>query len=62
MNMHNHGYQYYDSDLKAAFFVFNGPNVRALRNFLDKEALRQREAEANNIPFASRSDDRLDLY
>ena len=33
-----------------------------LRRFLDKEDLRRRDAEAQNVPFVPRSDDKLDLY
>jgi len=52
----------YDPDQQAAYCVFSGENVGRLRNFLDKEQKRQREAEAQNIPFITRSDDKLDLY
>ncbi|KAG5653028.1 hypothetical protein H0H81_002650 [Sphagnurus paluster] len=51
-----------DSDQKAAFRVFSGSNVAGLRRFLDKEEQRLRDAEAKNIPFTARSDDKLDLY
>lgn len=54
--------QNYDPDQQAAFRVFNGENVGRLRRFLDKEDLRRRDAEAKNIPFVTRSDDKLDLY
>ena len=47
---------------EEAYFVFNGENVAGLCAFLDKEEGRRREAEARNIPFVMRSDDRLDLY
>ncbi len=33
-----------------------------LRQFLDKEDIRRKEAEAKNVPFIPRSDDKLDLY
>ncbi|KAF9055502.1 RNI-like protein [Hymenopellis radicata] len=49
-------------DQQAAFFVFDGPNVKELTRFLNKEELRRRECEARNIPFTPRSDDRLDLH
>ncbi|KAF9534701.1 hypothetical protein CPB83DRAFT_802835 [Crepidotus variabilis] len=52
----------YDSDQKAAFCVFNGENVVRLRRFLDKEDKRRREAEAKNIPYIPRADDKSDLY
>ncbi|TFK43734.1 hypothetical protein BDQ12DRAFT_695790 [Crucibulum laeve] len=52
----------YDPDQQAAFRVFSGENVARLRRFLDKEEKRRREAEAKNIPFVPRSDDKLDLY
>lgn len=54
--------QGYDADQKAAYRVFNGPGVIGLRNFLDKEDQRRREAETKNIPFVPRSDDKVDLY
>lgn len=54
--------QDWDADQQAAYRVFNGENVAALRKFLDKEAQRRRESETKNIPFVSRSDDKLDLY
>ncbi|KAF5388012.1 hypothetical protein D9615_000545 [Tricholomella constricta] len=52
----------YDTDQRAAFRVFSSDNVTGLCRFLDKEAQRRRDAEAQNIPFMPRSDDRLDLY
>ncbi|PPQ77670.1 hypothetical protein CVT25_011105 [Psilocybe cyanescens] len=51
-----------DPDQQAAFCIFNGENVARLRRFLDKEDKRRREAEARNVPFVTRSDDKLDLY
>ncbi|KDR83962.1 hypothetical protein GALMADRAFT_236501 [Galerina marginata CBS 339.88] len=51
-----------DPDQQAAFYVFNGENVARLRRFLDKEDKRRREAEAKNVPFIMRADDKLDLY
>lgn len=51
-----------DIDQQAAFFVFDGPNVKELTRFLNKEELRRRQAEARNIPFTPRSDDKLVLY
>ncbi|TFK22331.1 RNI-like protein [Coprinopsis marcescibilis] len=51
-----------DPDQKSAFCVFTGDKVAALRQFLDKEDTRRREAEAKNIPFVAREDDKLDLY
>lgn len=30
--------------------------------FLDKEEIRRRDAETQNVPFVARSDDKLDLY
>ena len=55
-------WQTYDPNQQAAFRVFSGENVAALRRFLDKEDKRRQDAEARNIPFAPRSDDKLDLY
>ncbi|KAG6831395.1 hypothetical protein H0H92_010997 [Tricholoma furcatifolium] len=52
----------YDEAQRAAYRVFSGEKITALRKFLDKEERRQRNAEAQNIPFIERSDDRLDLY
>ncbi|RDB22755.1 SCF E3 ubiquitin ligase complex F-box protein grrA [Hypsizygus marmoreus] len=52
----------YNNDQQAAFRVFSGDNVDRLRKFLDKEDQRRRDAEAKNIPFVARSDDKLDLY
>jgi len=52
----------YDPNQQAAFRVFSGENVAALRRFLDKEDKRRQDAEAKNIPFTPRSDDKLDLY
>ncbi|KAL0067587.1 SCF ubiquitin ligase complex subunit [Marasmius tenuissimus] len=52
----------WDEDQKAVFRLFNGNNVEGLRGFLNKEEQRQRQAEAQNIPFIARSDDSLDLY
>ncbi|KZP04916.1 RNI-like protein [Athelia psychrophila] len=52
----------YDADLQAAFRVFSGANVVALREFLDKELLRRRNAERSNMVFIPRGDDKLDLY
>jgi len=52
----------WDTDQQAAYRVFNGENVAALCKFLDKEEQRRRESETKNIPFVSRSDDKLDLY
>lgn len=54
--------QTHDSDQQAAFRVFSGENLIALRKFLDKEDKRRHEAEAKNIPFVPRSDNKLDLY
>lgn len=51
-----------DPDQQAAFRVFNGANVGRLRRFLDKEDKRRREAEAKNVPFVMRADDKLDLF
>ncbi|THV08382.1 RNI-like protein [Dendrothele bispora CBS 962.96] len=51
-----------DPDQRAAYRVFSGGNVDGLRKFLNKEEQRRREAEARNIPFRPRSDDKLDLY
>lgn len=51
-----------DGNQRSAFRVFSGENVGALRRFLDKEKLRRERAEAANIPFVARSDDKLDLY
>jgi len=52
----------HDPAQQAAFRVFSEENVARLRTFLDKEDKRQRDAEAKNIPFVARSDDKLDLY
>ncbi|KAJ3909914.1 hypothetical protein F5879DRAFT_1006869 [Lentinula edodes] len=52
----------HDPDQQAAFRVFSGMNVEGLRKFLNKEDQRRRDAEARNIPFVTRSDDKLDLY
>ncbi|KAF8165544.1 hypothetical protein B0H34DRAFT_689516 [Crassisporium funariophilum] len=52
----------YEPDQQIAFCVFTGENVARLRRFLDKEAKRRRDAEAQNVPFIMRSDDKLDLY
>ncbi|KAF8826904.1 hypothetical protein HHX47_DHR5001098 [Lentinula edodes] len=52
----------HDPDQQAAFRVFSGMNVEGLRKFLNKEDQRRRDAEAKNIPFVTRSDDKLDLY
>ncbi|KAI6047454.1 RNI-like protein [Pisolithus marmoratus] len=49
-------------DQKAVFRVFSGENIGKLCQFLDKEKIRRRQAEAQNIPFVARSDDRTDLY
>ena len=54
--------QTYDPDQQAAFRVFSGANVVALRQFLDKEQLRRRESEKKNLKFIPRADDKLDLY
>jgi F-box and leucine-rich repeat protein GRR1 len=54
--------QTYDPDQRAAFRVFSGNNVPALRQFLDKEQLRRRESEKKNLKFVPRADDKLDLY
>ncbi|KAG6911241.1 hypothetical protein DXG01_003108 [Tephrocybe rancida] len=51
-----------DDGQRAAFRVFSGERITALRRFLDKEEQRRRDAEAQNIPFVARSDDKLDLY
>ncbi|KAG9317465.1 hypothetical protein JVU11DRAFT_1667 [Chiua virens] len=51
-----------DEDQKSAFRVFSGKNINALCKFLDKERLRREQAEAQNIPFVPRSDDKMDLY
>ncbi|KAG6854874.1 hypothetical protein C0991_012064 [Blastosporella zonata] len=52
----------YDDAQRAALRVFSGDKITALRRFLDKEEQRQRDAEAQNIPFVARADDKLDLY
>lgn len=51
-----------DEDQKGAFRVFSGENLVSLCRFLDKETLRREHAEAQNIPFVARSDDKMDLY
>jgi F-box and leucine-rich repeat protein GRR1 len=58
----NHDLQNYGRDQRAAFRVFNGENVGALRKFLDKEEQRRQEAENKNMKFLPRADDKLDLY
>jgi len=55
-------WQTHDPAQQAAFRVFSGENVTRLRTFLDKEDKRRHDAEAKNIPFVARSDDKLDLY
>ncbi|KIK67962.1 hypothetical protein GYMLUDRAFT_155425 [Collybiopsis luxurians FD-317 M1] len=52
----------YDPDQKAAFRMFNSSSIDGLRKFLNKEDQRRRDAEARNIPFVARSDDKMDLY
>ncbi|KAF8812239.1 RNI-like protein [Phlegmacium glaucopus] len=52
----------YDPDQQAAYCVFSGENISRLRQFLDKEDMRRREAEAKNVRFTTRSDDKLDLF
>jgi len=52
----------HDEDQRAAFRVFSGDNVTGLCRFLDKEERRRRDAEAKNVPFVPRSDDKLELY
>ncbi len=42
--------------------MFNGESVKRLRQFLDKEEKRRREAEAQNVPFVMREDDGVSLY
>lgn len=49
-------------DQKAVFRAFSGENIDQLCQFLDKEKTRRQQAEAQNIPFVARSDDRMDLY
>ncbi|KAI6105843.1 RNI-like protein [Pisolithus sp. B1] len=49
-------------DQKAVFRVFSGESIGRLCQFLDKEKARRQQAEAKNIPFVARSDDRMDLY
>lgn len=51
-----------DPNQQAAYRVFTGHNISLLKRFLDKEAKRRRDAEAQNIPFAERSDDKLELH
>lgn len=51
-----------DGDQQSAFRVFSGKNIGALCRFLDKEKRRREQAEAENIPFVARSDDKMDLY
>ncbi|KIY49376.1 RNI-like protein [Fistulina hepatica ATCC 64428] len=45
----------------AAFRVFDGENVGRLLWFLNKEEKRKREAEAQNVVFKARGDDKMDL-
>ncbi|KAH9948766.1 RNI-like protein [Amylocystis lapponica] len=52
----------YDERREGIFRVFRGQNVHALRDFLDKELTRLREAERRNILFTPRADDSEDLY
>lgn len=51
-----------DSNQQAVYRVFTGHNITLLRRFLDKEEKRRRDAEAQNIPFTERSDDKLELH
>ncbi|KAI0089322.1 RNI-like protein [Irpex rosettiformis] len=52
----------YTSRKAGPYCVFRGEAVAQLRRFLDKEEIRQREAERRNIPFIPRGDDSMDLY
>ncbi|KAF9453019.1 RNI-like protein [Macrolepiota fuliginosa MF-IS2] len=52
----------FDLSQRSAYKVFTGQNIVMLRRFLDKEERRRRDAEAQNIPFVERSDDKLDLH
>ncbi|KZT70356.1 RNI-like protein [Daedalea quercina L-15889] len=52
----------YDSRKQGLHRVFNGANVAALRQFLDKEQLRRQRAEQQNIIFVPRADDIEALY
>ncbi|KAF7301819.1 Carbohydrate esterase family 9 protein [Mycena indigotica] len=54
--------QDYDADQQAAYNVFTGERVSALKKFLNKEETRRRECEAKNIRFTESSDDGIDLY
>nr|GAT60003.1 predicted protein [Mycena chlorophos] len=51
-----------DVDQQAAYNVFTGDGVSALKKFLNKEEVRRRECEAKNIPFVERSDDGMELH
>ncbi|KAH7887608.1 hypothetical protein F5I97DRAFT_1804868 [Phlebopus sp. FC_14] len=51
-----------DADQRSVFRVFSGRNVAGLCKFLDKEKVRRQQAEAENIPFVARSDDKMELY
>ncbi|KIP08351.1 hypothetical protein PHLGIDRAFT_104486 [Phlebiopsis gigantea 11061_1 CR5-6] len=52
----------WDPQTQGAYGVFKDANISALRAFLDKEVVRQREAERRCIPFVPRADDSMDLY
>ncbi|KAI0693734.1 RNI-like protein [Cytidiella melzeri] len=53
---------HHDSRIDGPYRVFRGDNIARLRQFLDKEELRRREAEEQSIPFRPRGDDSMDLY
>lgn len=54
--------QRYATQKLGPYRVFRGENIARLRQFLDKEEMRRREAERRNIPFIPRGDDSIDLY
>ncbi|KAL4247137.1 hypothetical protein ABKN59_001343 [Abortiporus biennis] len=49
-------------DTYKCYRVFQGNRIDDLRRFLDKEDVRRREAEKNNIKFVPREDDSMALY
>lgn len=52
----------WDRKTQGPYRTFKGGSIAALREFLDKEEARKKEAERRCIPFTPRSDDSMDLY
>ncbi|KAH9833766.1 uncharacterized protein C8Q71DRAFT_860039 [Rhodofomes roseus] len=52
----------YDPQRQGIHRVFNGANIVALREFLDKEQARRQRAEQENIIFVPKADDSEALY